>query len=776
MHRINCGRLLAAAAALLVMGLSSGVADSVVLKGTVLLPDGAPAGGATVYGRCIAPGEVVQGRAGADGRFRLELSYTGKRRRTAVAAVLPGYALGAGEGEVGETDLVIRLGDNPTSYRGRVCDPEGTPLAGATVVVNSVGGSGLSAWFGEHSPWRVSSGADGRFEVASLPRATTVSLSVGAPGRAWVTRGVRTEGPTPAFALPVEGVICGRVLWNGRPVPGVTVRATSHYGVAYTEAVTGPDGAYRLDRIAGRVDYLAIDNPPAGAFFQWVEGFPLRPGETTTGHDLTLVEAATLSGQVTEAGTGRPLEGQYVSAAWDYPNGAFNDLSRSAETDAQGRYRLTIPVGQVGVWVGDDYLGLEGAQSPVRQVDLKAGETRGGLDFSLPPPEQLRGHVLRPDGTPAAGVEVMFPSRMSYDRKYGVTTTDATGAWQLPLGRGSARPGSGYRGMVMARDVAAGLVTVIWIADVPEDLRLTLAPGGWVNATATDPQGHPVGGEGFTAYLGERLEPGEAPPATPWRVTHDYMFPSVETDQQGQARCGPLPPNCGLYLCFGGSSTFAVSVPAPVRGREELVVQPGEEKVLPPVIINQAGRTVSGQVVDEHGQPVAGATVYASDVPAPVGTDAQGRFTLRRLPMRGRVWLLAADPVRPLFGAVQMDPDRDPAPRLVLQRTGRARGQLVDEQGAPRAGATVRWAQDIASDLGSAWSDGEVRDLLGLVEDNYGDFATAEGRFQTGELVAGLPCKLHFYAPPDLMNRHAELDFTVKPGQTVDLGQIVLRK
>ena len=98
---------------------------------------------------------------------------------------------------------------------------------------------------------------------------------------------------------------------------------------------------------------------------------------------------------------------------------------------------------------------------------------------------------------------------------------------------------------------------------------------------------------------------------------------AVRTDSDGRFRAPrrvPIPDEYFAEVMAPGRLS--------ARSRSVVVTEHGQE--IPPVILPLV-RTISGQVVDRQGQPVAGALVQqAGDGPMPTSatTDEQGRFQL----------------------------------------------------------------------------------------------------------------------------------------------------
>jgi len=146
--------------------------------------------------------------------------------------------------------------------------------------------------------------------------------------------------------------------------------------------------------------------------------------------DIVLDPAATLTGKVTERGTGRPLPGFDVRAKIDRDPPAFG----SAVTDARGVYAIaSLPSGQVGaVHVSGPGHAQELPEAPaswIRPQLLPGAATV--LDIELVPTGAMHGTVRGPDG-PIAGLLVEAVCMVMYHELPAFTArTDEHGAYGI---------------------------------------------------------------------------------------------------------------------------------------------------------------------------------------------------------------------------------------------------------------------------------------------------------------------------------------------------------
>lgn len=147
------------------------------------------------------------------------------------------------------------------------------------------------------------------------------------------------------------------------------------------------------------------------------------------------VEPTLIRGQVVAADTGAPVRLAQVSVS---PRPGSGDSMTT--TGADGRYELSVPPGRYTVratkagYMSIDF-GQRRAFEPGTLVEVRAGQPRDGVDFTLPRGAVITGTVYNPFGEPAAGVSVQA-LRYRFDN----------GQWQLAGG------GRGFADLRMTDD------------------------------------------------------------------------------------------------------------------------------------------------------------------------------------------------------------------------------------------------------------------------------------------------------------------------------------
>jgi protocatechuate 3,4-dioxygenase beta subunit len=358
--------------------------------------------------------------------------------------------LASARGDNGSTE--IAAGENEYRFelaagvavRGRVVDPAGSAVGGATIWLQT----------GGHSWWNGSAVATangtGTFEVEHIPgEASLAAYAAGyGPSAMIEVESIDTAKPGSQVTLQLTeggGGLSGRVLDHaGAPIAGATVVA----GVAPTRLETRGmklipqwTGHHALTDDEGRfaMPCLKTGKQPVSAR---ADGFGIWRGEATilagatTNVEVRLQAAATIHGRVTD-GDGRPVNGASVRAYDLAPRTTFlagGQIDFDEEfghvgtiCDADGNYRLE------GVTPGTAYVF---AQEKLDRSSSSAGKTLvwASQELQLAPGSDtvwdpvldegrtISGVVLYRDGHPFPGLFVTLT-----DEKTGTTQTFNTG-------------------------------------------------------------------------------------------------------------------------------------------------------------------------------------------------------------------------------------------------------------------------------------------------------------------------------------------------------------
>lgn len=239
----------------------------------------------------------------------------------------------------------------------------------------------------------------------------------------------------------------------------------------------------------------------------------LAAGQSVTGVDAALQPGGEISGTVTDASTGTPLQGITVTVS----DGRSLPVA-TVSTDAAGTYTATgLPTASYTVGFDSDLAGDYLAQSYPAQlppatgspVSVKAGEVTAGINAALTPGGDISGTVTdATTGAPLAGAAISV-----YDvggALVASTGTDASGDYtlsQLPAGAYKV----GFDGSVdgnFAPQFANGKQSltgadpvIVQAGSTASGVNAALVEGGQITGTVTDgSSGAPLQGITVSAY------------------------------------------------------------------------------------------------------------------------------------------------------------------------------------------------------------------------------------------------------------------------------------
>ncbi len=306
-----------------------------------------------------------------------------------------------------------------------------------------------------------------------------------------------TEGQTTLVEFAHrEILVAGRVTQSGNPMPYARVSLRTETipesGVgsgAEATGITGEDGKYEV----------AVSEP--GRYRAFVESLDRTRRLMTTIVDVTDADAHALDlrlpesfvdGAVVDEETGGPIAGARISVAME-PQGLG---SASAISGADGKFQIRLDSGEYRVSAE-----AEGYQRRSSRVWIPPGGLTD-LSLTLSRTTALTGRVIDADGRGVGGLRVMAWPVSGDPRvlpRFAKTLPDGSFRLQLgPLAHSLFVQADGRFAVVP--EVSPG----------PEELVLTLRPGGRLVVRVDEADGAPVAGawvrvgEGATTWLVER--------------------------------------------------------------------------------------------------------------------------------------------------------------------------------------------------------------------------------------------------------------------------------
>lgn len=613
-----------------------------------------------------------------------------------------------------------------------------------------VGGGLAAVWLATDHPGDAAPGGDLLTRGPDQPARPPVVIDTGPE---------RRPTPAPEPEAPRTGAVTGRVVTPDRvPLPGARVEALRGTVVTGMPGLLEPT-RLRRDTLADAAARFTLEDLPActdlvlrldGDFSPAELGpFLVTPGGTTDLGDLVVHPGMLITGEVRDEER-RPVAGARVGLFQgmvpDLEEGRSPEPVRLVLTDAEGRFSLphAQPASFNLVVTAEGYARARHAAAPPPL------EQPGRMDalITLRAARPLTGRVLAAtDDAPLKGALVVATA-LDQGLEGGQATTNAEGFFTIA----DVAPGN-YALRATLKGYSAGNSRT-WAKRPDEPVVLRLARQGRLRGNVIDPDGQPV-----TAFeLQPKSHRAKLDGAVPFGPVQRIRDPEGRFTAEGFDPGWACVDVWAQGYALTASACVKMTQGADIDG---LVVQ----------LVR--GATLSGLVVDDLGNPVAGAAVglhlnrepevdFLRDDPREnprlksARTGADGRFLIEDLsPLTYQVEVDHPDHaiLRHNDVAVAAATDNE-AGTLVLTRNATIRGTALDAGGNALPGAAVTLTR----------LHGPSRDLK----------ADARGRFEFPRVPAGDYMLTCFGRPPglqDLLNsiKLPETPIRVQPGQVLEL-------
>ncbi len=606
-------------------------AETITITGTVLTPDGRPAPGARVFADCIiiqtwSQLVTFETTTDDDGSFILQMDSEGRITRFhRMGAVKPGFGLGSHYVPLdSDEELTIRLSTERVAS-GTVRNAAGNPVPGATIGLERLKGPG--SWLFVHGLMHATTDAQGRFILRGLPEGKRITLTVSGPGYAQQTLNYELDDRIDdlQIVLSQESVISGLVQREGRPVAGVKVWCHDPRGLFYAKTATDEQGHYRLSRLPQGTYNVYLNAPDGwtGAAHELVE---LAAPQTIENMDFQLVAGGFATGTVTDAETGQPLAGIRMSA-YGPARPLSGRVAQHAQTDDNGRYTFRLPPGENAVSAqglhkppspGEPPAGMSGMHAYDVNVDVIAGQTTTGIDFRLWRRRTVPCIALDPSGQPVPDIQVTLlgsyvpPKLAAEPGRFEISV----GSWELPA-------------TLLVLSGERGLARRAVLQEFTDEFQVVLEKGATLTGTVESPDGRGLPEVSVSCL--------HAPPSR-------AILPASVTDDNGRFVIAPLPAGTQFHLRVTGDAWKYL---CQTEWPQSVILEPGEERDLGAALVDMAGRTTRGIVMDAERELVPGCTVIELRSRVKAVTDDVGRFELTGIPYRSDAMPLPPPPPAP---------------------------------------------------------------------------------------------------------------------------------
>jgi hypothetical protein len=554
-----------------------------------------------------------------------------------------------------------------------------------------------------------------------------------------------TPSPTPLPAARPKLVVTGVVVdAAGKPVKGALVYTLPQFS-ASTSPFAGPTAppwrASEYRSTSSAEDGSFVIESTRAPFNLRAEAPPLAPAEilnVTPGAPLTLRLTAglTQAGRVFHVLTGEPMAGlevQGIEATMRMLSGAVETRPATALTDREGRFVIR------GLRPRTHGVALKSTTFLLASYTTPFLPGSKDLALNVRPGTTWSGRVTDTAALPIKGARVALFTAFNGDGPS--TQTDAQGRFSIAV-----RPGR-YTVKVTHADFApVTLESKAAVLGTAEKLAIEMSPGVTARGRIVDEEGKPLKGRVRLRLLGQPM---------PLFAAQDLGDP---TDESARFSLAHLP--VGEHeVDFLAAAHALATVPLLVAAHNG-IVDMGDVRL-------ESGLAIAGRVVDQAGDPVAGARLRvnasrdaARSEPFEAVAEDDGRFVIPGI-KEGRYVLSAS-----AEGYSNLDNQRvgsgDQGVRVTMQRVGGVRFRLV--QGA---GALARPVTDSVSVTGQAQTGSgspTINPRIDALPNESGEVAFE--KLNAGRQLLDIAVTGYVRRSLGVVN--------VEPGKTADLGEVRL--
>jgi hypothetical protein len=289
--------------------------------------------------------------------------------------------------------------------------------------------------------------------------------------------------------VPISGKV---TLPDGKPAAGVLVQMEGRGDTPFTyrkEVRTQADGGYSF-RVWPNLSYIIAVTDQHGAAPSKT-GIVVKEGQPRSGLDFQLGKGTILRGKVTTGSHDRPAvkkrisiieEGGALAAELGGDGEKHEQLDRSTETDADGRYTIRVGPGRY-------LLANNEALRNRKQVTVQSEETmETDLKIDALNRGVLKGVVLAGglDGKPVGEAFIKGESEVQGAFNTGSFEHEADDQGRFKVER------ERVKASVYARNPAGTLATIVTVGEDDDDATILLSDAGQIKGRLIDAAGNPV--------------------------------------------------------------------------------------------------------------------------------------------------------------------------------------------------------------------------------------------------------------------------------------------
>ncbi len=670
--------------------------------------------------------------------------------------------------------------------------------AGATVA-----GSGNLALTMMEEPMKNLTDHGSRIEPDNEDRSRPVTtIDSAASGRMTVTGRVLDPDGKPAPRVPVD--IIGRS--RAPELDGDVLREP--YELMGSGA-TDNDGRFRIEAARARSAtffevYALAGASGSGSGFEWSE---LNPDAHEPAAEIRLRAEQVIRGRLVDL-SGQPAagvevelhdlsygNGHYIGIPWAGTLQVAKAWPKPITTDSQGRFAFTgIGRGSITLHVRDSRF----AQQTLT-VKTDGNDAPTEVTLALQPAAIIAGRVLTADtGQPISNAVIAVDS---VDKRGAYFTSkfraDGEGRFEV-----NPHPGESFRVRADPREgqpYRVGQEAFAWIkGTVKKEIDIKLPRGVLIQGKVTEEgTGRPVAGAIVKSLRRSRSFDTVAV------SKDDGAFQLVEAPGKGYLLVlGPT----SNYVPeeIGGGTIYASGQPGGMRFWAHGIMPYealADERPHELTVTLRPGKTLHGRVVGPAGETVEDAVILSRQQIDPTNLvwldhdlihARDGRFVLPGFDAKKATTVYFLDADHEWGAAVEFSGEQAGEEQTIqLQPCGQAKARFLDPSGKPVANFQVRpffqlimtpgpnpefyleRGEELAADA-AYLTNVDPKHYQGLQR----TVTDAEGRITFPDLIPGALYRISDWSTRNDLNKGTPIrkDFTLKPGETLDLGEILIEK